>query len=71
MLADSIRGMKKGKPTSRAIPPSIQKHIPESALYGQLQKDERALDWTLARKRAELAEGLANRPQRVSQARLR
>lgn len=63
--------MKKGKPTSRAIPPSIQKHIPESALYGQLQKDERALDWTLARKRAELAEGLANRPQRVSQARLR
>lgn len=58
--------MKKGKPTSRAIPPSIQKHVPESALYGQLQKDERALDWTLARKRAELTDGLATRPVRVS-----
>lgn len=64
--AETIRGLKRGKPTSRTIPPSVQSHIPESALYGQLQKDEKALDWTLARKRAELTDGMHTRPARVS-----
>ena len=64
--AEAARGLKKGKPTSRVIPPSVQKHVPESALYGQLQKDERALDWTLARKRAELTDGMVTRPAKVS-----
>lgn len=58
--------MKRGKPTSRAIPPSVQRHVPESALYGQLQKDEKSLDWTLARKRAELTDGMNSRPPKVS-----
>ncbi|CAO1631555.1 unnamed protein product [Sympodiomycopsis kandeliae] len=58
-------GIKRGKPTSRAIPPSVQRHVPESALYGQLQKDEKALDWTLARKRAELTDGMSSRPPKV------
>lgn len=65
MIIDAIRGLKRGRPTSRAIPPSVQNHVPESALYGQLQKDERALDWTLARKRAELTDGLSTRPVKV------
>lgn len=66
LSAEASRGLKKGKPTSRVIPPSVQRHVPESALYGQLQKDERALDWTLARKRAELTDGMASRPPKVS-----
>ncbi|CAO1631884.1 unnamed protein product [Parajaminaea phylloscopi] len=63
--AEAMRGLKKGKPTSRVIPPSVQRHVPESALYGQLQKDEKALDWTLARKRAELTDGMVSRPPKI------
>jgi SWI/SNF-related matrix-associated actin-dependent regulator of chromatin subfamily D len=68
-VVDSLRGLKKGKPTSRVIPPSVQRHVPESALYGQLQKDERALDWTLSRKRAELTDGMGKRPPKVRKSR--
>ncbi|PWN45344.1 hypothetical protein IE81DRAFT_308961 [Ceraceosorus guamensis] len=54
---------KRGRPTSRALPPSIVRHVPESAVYGDLCRVERSLDWTVARKRAEVSESISKTPK--------
>jgi len=55
------------KASHRALPPSIQRQIPESALFNDLLKMERKLDWEIMRKRAEINEGGFNaRASRVS-----
>lgn len=58
LVGSGIKGAKRGRPTSRALPPSITRSMPESALYADLVRMERALDWTVARKRAEIQDGL-------------
>lgn len=54
---------KRARPTSRALPPSIVRHVPESAVYGDLCRIERSLDWTVARKRAEVSESISKTPK--------
>lgn len=58
LVGAGIKGAKRGRPTTRALPPSITRTIPESALYSDLVRMERALDWTVTRKRAEIQDGL-------------
>ncbi|WFD34658.1 non-specific serine/threonine protein kinase [Malassezia cuniculi] len=64
LVGEGFRGTKRDRPTDRSLPPSLRRQIKESALYNDLQRAERRLDWTLARKRAELMDGLS-RPPRV------
>lgn len=58
LLGSGIRGAKRGRPTTRALPPSVTRSIPESAVYADLVRVERGLDWTVARKRAEVQDAL-------------
>lgn len=58
LIGAGIRGAKRGRPTTRALPPSITRSVPESAMYQDLVRIERALDWTVARKRAEVQDAL-------------
>lgn len=64
LVGEGFRGTKRDRPTDRSLPPSLRRQVKESALYNDLQRAERSLDWTLARKRAELMDGLS-RPPRV------
>ena len=64
LVGEGFRGTKRDRPTDRSLPPSLRRQVKESALYNDMQRAERSLDWTLSRKRAELMDGLS-RPQRV------
>ncbi|KAK0554249.1 SWI/SNF and RSC complex subunit Ssr3 [Tilletia horrida] len=57
-LADVLRAAKRSRPTDRSLPASLRKSVPESAFYYDLQLLERKLDWTIARKRAEIADSI-------------
>lgn len=64
-LGSTSAGGQKG--FHRALPPSIQRQIPESALFNDLLKMERKLDWEIMRKRAEINDSSFNaRANRVS-----
>ncbi|KAL9931962.1 hypothetical protein V8E36_009277 [Tilletia maclaganii] len=63
-LADVLRAAKRSRPTDRSLPATLRKSVPESAFYYDLQLLERKLDWTIARKRAEIADSI-NKPPRV------
>jgi SWI/SNF-related matrix-associated actin-dependent regulator of chromatin subfamily D len=58
LMGPGIKAVKRGRPTTRALPPSITRTIPESAMYQDLVRIERSLDWTVARKRAEVQDAL-------------
>lgn len=63
LVGQGFRGLKRGRPTDRSLPPSLKRQVPESAFYNDLQRMERNLDWTVARKRAELTDGLSRPPK--------
>lgn len=63
LVGEGFRGTKRDRPTDRSLPPSIKRQIKESALYNDLQRMERNLDWTLARKRAELMDSMGKPPR--------
>ena len=63
LVGEGFRGTKRDRPTDRSLPPSIKKQVKESAIYNDLQRMERNLDWTLARKRAELMDSMGRPPK--------
>ncbi|SAM82350.1 uncharacterized protein UBRO_04655 [Ustilago bromivora] len=63
LVGQGFRGLKRGRPTDRSLPPSLKRQVPESAFYSDLQRMEKNLDWTVARKRAELTDGLLRPPK--------
>lgn len=63
LVGQGFRGLKRGRPTDRSLPPSLKRQVPESAFYSDLQRIEKNLDWTVARKRAELTDGLSRPPK--------
>ena len=63
LVGEGFRGTKRDRPTDRSLPPSIKKQVRESAIYNDLQRMERNLDWTLARKRAELMDSMGRPPK--------
>ncbi|KAK0560316.1 SWI/SNF and RSC complex subunit Ssr3 [Tilletia horrida] len=63
-LADVLRAAKRSRPTDRSLPATLRKSVPESAFYYDLQLLERKLDWTIARKRAEIADSIT-KPARI------
>ncbi|KAE8216234.1 hypothetical protein CF327_g599 [Tilletia walkeri] len=63
-LADVLRAAKRSRPTDRSLPATLRKSVPESAFYYDLQLLERKLDWTISRKRAEIADSIT-KPVRI------
>ena len=63
LVGEGFRGTKRDRPTDRSLPPSIKRQVKESAVYADLQRMERNLDWTMARKRAELMESMGKPPK--------
>ncbi|WFD33103.1 non-specific serine/threonine protein kinase [Malassezia sp. CBS 17886] len=63
LVGEGFRGTKRDRPTDRSLPPSLKRQIKECALYTDLQRMERNLDWTLARKRAELMDSMGKPPK--------
>ncbi|KAL4399216.1 SWI/SNF and RSC complex subunit Ssr3 [Malassezia pachydermatis] len=63
LVGEGFRGTKRDRPTDRSLPPSLKRQVKESAIYNDLQRMERNLDWTLARKRAELMDSMGKPPK--------
>ena len=63
IIGEGMRVAKRGRPTDRALPPKVSAYVPESALDNDLRRMEKKLDWTIARKRAELTDGLNKIPK--------
>ncbi|WFD43527.1 non-specific serine/threonine protein kinase [Malassezia psittaci] len=63
LVGEGFRGTKRDRPMDRSLPPSLKRQVKESAVYTDLQRMERKMDWTLARKRAELMESMGKPPK--------
>ncbi|WFD03542.1 non-specific serine/threonine protein kinase [Malassezia obtusa] len=63
LVGEGFRGTKRDRPTDRSLPPSLKRQVKESAVYADLQRVERKLDWTIARKRAELMDSMGKPPK--------
>ncbi|PKI82881.1 non-specific serine/threonine protein kinase [Malassezia vespertilionis] len=63
LVGEGFRGLKRDRPTDRSLPPALKRQVKESALYTDLQRIERNLDWTMARKRAELMDSMGKPPK--------
>ena len=63
LVGEGFRGTKRDKPTDRSLPPFIKRQVKESAIYNDLQRMERNLDWIMACKRAELMDSMGKPPK--------